>query len=109
MTLQPDAVTAERLLHENRIASLSLRVLAGARGLSSPITNPRLQKPGLALAGFMEYVKPGRVQVIGSSEAQYLATLPARTAEERAAALVALQPPLVVICKAMEAFLLEAK
>lgn len=102
MTLQPEAVTAERLLHENRLASLSLRVLAGARGLSRPITNPRLQKPGLALAGFLEYVKPGRVQVIGSSEAQYLATLPQATAEERARALTGVQPPLIVISKAME-------
>jgi HPr kinase/phosphorylase len=102
MTLQPEAVTAERLLHENRLTSLSLRVLAGARGLSRPITNPRLQKPGLALAGFLEYVKPGRVQVIGSSEAQYLATLPQATAEERARALAGIQPPLIVISKGME-------
>lgn len=102
MTLQPEAVTADRLLHEGRLASLSLRLLAGAKGLSRPITNPRLQKPGLALAGFLEYVKPGRVQVIGSSEAQYLATLPSTIAEDRAAALAGLQPPLIVISKAMD-------
>lgn len=102
MTMHPETVTADRLLHEGRLASLSLHVLAGSQGLSSPITNPRLQKPGLALAGFLEYVKPGRVQVIGSSEAQFLATLPVATAEERVAALVGLQPPLIVISKAMD-------
>ncbi len=102
MTVHPAVVTADRLLHEGRIASLGLRVLAGAKGLARPITNPRLQKPGLALAGFLEYVKPGRVQVIGFSEAQYLATLPPDTVAERVAAMVALEPPLIVISKAME-------
>ncbi len=102
MTAHPAVVTADRLIHEGRLASLALRVLAGGQGLSRPVTNPRLQKPGLALAGFLEYVKPGRVQVIGFSEAQYIATLPPETAAERVAALAALEPPLIVISKAME-------
>ena len=102
MTVHPATVTADRLLHEGRLASLALRILAGGTGLSRPITNPRLQKPGLALAGFLDYVKPGRVQVIGFSEAQYLATLPADTVTARIADLVALEPPMIVVSKAME-------
>jgi len=102
MTVRHETITTDRLLHESRLASLALRVVAGGAGLVRQITNPRLQKPGLALAGFLEYVKPGRVQVIGFSEAQYLATLPAATVTERIAALVELEPPLVVVSKAME-------
>ncbi len=102
MTVRHETITADRLLHESRLASLGLRVVAGEAGLTRQVTNPRLQKPGLALAGFLEYVKPGRVQVIGFSEAQYLATLPAGTAAERIEALVGLEPPLIVISKAME-------
>ena len=101
-TLRHDNVTIDRLLHENRLAGLDLQLVAGKTGLGRTVTNPRLQKPGLALAGFLEYVKPGRVQVIGSSEAQYLATLPPATANERVANLVEQEPPLVVVCKAME-------
>jgi HPr kinase/phosphorylase len=100
--LRHETLTIDRLLHENRLASLDLRLVAGKAGLGRTVTNPRLQKPGLALAGFLEYVKPGRVQVIGSSEAQYLATLGAATANERVTALVEQEPPLVVVCKAME-------
>lgn len=102
MTSRPDAVTADHLLHEGRLANLDLRLVAGAAGVARTITNPRLQKPGLALAGFLEYVKPGRVQVIGSSEAQFLATLPPATAAQRVDALTGLQPPLIVVSKAME-------
>jgi HPr kinase/phosphorylase len=100
--LRQETVTIDRLLHVNRLAILDLQVVAGKAGLGRTVTNPRLQKPGLALAGFLEYVKPGRVQVIGSSEAQYLATLPPATASARVDALVEQEPPLVVVCKAME-------
>ena len=102
MTGRPQAVTADRLLHEGRLAGLALHLVAGEAGAGKAITNPRLQKPGLALAGFLDYVKPGRVQVIGFSEAQFLATLPPSTAAERVGALAALEPPLIVISKAME-------
>ncbi len=101
-TLRHGTVTADSLLHENRLATLNLEVVAGRNGLARAVSNPRLQKPGLALAGFLEYVKPGRVQVIGSSEAQYLATFPGTTAAERVNGLVEQEPPLIVVCKAME-------
>jgi HPr kinase/phosphorylase len=52
-------------------------LLAGEAGLSRPITSPRIQKPGLALAGFSRYVREGRVQVLGKSEVAFLAELPA--------------------------------
>ncbi len=102
MTGRPEPVTVDRLLHEGRLGALGLRIAAGANGLSRAITNPRLQKPGLALAGFLEYVKPGRVQVIGFSEAQYLSTLQPATVAERVAAMVALEPPLIVVSKGMD-------
>ena len=51
---------------------LPLELLAGARGLDRPITNPYIQKTGLALAGFHEYLQPGRVLIYGESEVRYL-------------------------------------
>jgi HPr kinase/phosphorylase len=102
MTVHHETITSDRLLHESRLSSLALHVVAGEGGLARQVTNPRLQKPGLALAGFLEYVKPGRVQVIGFSEAQYLATLAPPAGAERVEALVRLEPPLIVVSKAME-------
>ncbi len=101
MTGRGDAVTVQRLLQDGRLASLGLRVVAGQEGLSRTILNPRLQKPGLALAGFLASVKPGRVQVIGSGEADFLATLPPPLVGERVASLAALEPPLIAISKGM--------
>src|SRR5947209_15335887 len=59
---------------------LPLELVAGADGLDRLITSPHVQKTGLALAGFHEYLKPGRVLIFGESEIRYLESLdgPAR-------------------------------
>ena len=46
-------------------------------GLDRLITSPHIQKTGLALAGFHEYLKPGRVLIFGESEIRYLESLDA--------------------------------
>jgi HPr kinase/phosphorylase len=101
MTQRHEPVTAERVLRERRLTSLGWQLLAGERGLARVISNPRLQKPGLALAGYLAYMKPGRVQVIGSSESEFLATQPPPLVAERIEELVRREPPLVVVCKGM--------
>jgi HPr kinase/phosphorylase len=39
---------------------------------------PRVQRPGLALTGYTDYIRYGRVQIVGSSEVGYLRKLPPR-------------------------------
>jgi HPr kinase/phosphorylase len=51
---------------------LPIELLSGARGLDRPITSPHIQKTGLALAGFHEYLHPSRILVFGESEIRYL-------------------------------------
>jgi HPr kinase/phosphorylase len=61
------------------LEDLDLRLLAGGAGRQRPIAAAMLQKPGLALAGQPELLRPGTVQVLGRSEIAYLAQLtPAR-------------------------------
>ncbi len=40
-----------------------------------PISNPEVNRPGLALAGFFELFEPTRIQIIGNAEFRYLAEL----------------------------------
>jgi len=56
-------------------ASLSFEMLAGHNGLDRRIGSQYIQKTGLALAGFHEYLRPGRVVVYGESEVRYLDSL----------------------------------
>ena len=57
---------------------LALELLAGGEGLDRLITSPHVQKTGLALAGFHEYLKAGRVLIFGESEIRYLESLEPR-------------------------------
>ena len=63
---------------------LELDVLAGAAGLERRITLPYIQKTGLAVAGFDEYLRSGRVLVFGESEIRFLERM---SQPERAQAL----------------------
>jgi HPr kinase/phosphorylase len=54
---------------------LTLQLLAGSDGADRLITSPHVQKTGLALAGFHEYLKSGRVLIFGESEIRYLESL----------------------------------
>jgi HPr kinase/phosphorylase len=64
-----------REILENAPEDFHLHLLTGERGLDRKITIPRIQKLGLALAGFAHYIHSGRVQIVGQSEIQYLEQL----------------------------------
>jgi HPr kinase/phosphorylase len=57
------------------VLGLPLELVAGGAGLDRLITSPHPQKTGLALAGFHDYLKPGRVLILGESEIRYLEEL----------------------------------
>ncbi|MEE9550503.1 MAG: HPr(Ser) kinase/phosphatase [Candidatus Binatia bacterium] len=61
---------------------LPLELLAGESGLGNSIRSPRIQKYGLALAGYTEYLHPDRVQILGKTELSYLASLHEERQEE---------------------------
>jgi hypothetical protein len=99
---QGRSITVRQLLEGERPKALHLEVVAGEAGLGrQSITNPRLQKPGLALAGYLPYVKPGRVQILGESEYSYLATMEPAEAASRLISLVDLQVPCIVSAKGL--------
>src|SRR5215475_248681 len=73
---QAPGVTVGALLNSHPESfGLPLELLAGADGLDRVITSPHIQKTGLALAGFHEYLKPGRILIFGESEIRYLESL----------------------------------
>jgi HPr kinase/phosphorylase len=58
---------------EKSPSQFQIEVLAGRESMRSRrITSARIQKLGLALAGFSHYIHEGRVQIVGQSEISYL-------------------------------------
>src|SRR5574337_1061797 len=76
-----DATRVGALLDDRKF-DLRLTLVAGKKGLSRKISSSRIQKPGLVLAGFMEYLHRERLQVFGNTEMSYLNTLPKERARE---------------------------
>lgn len=76
---------------------LSIELLAGAAGLDRRITNPHIQKTGLALAGFHDYLRPGRVLIFGESEIRYLESLDSASRLRALRLALALDFPCVLI------------
>lgn len=74
-------LTIQEILEEEE-AGLDLELLSGRGGLSNVTTVPRIQKPGLALAGYVESLHADRIQVLGSTELSFLETMPREKAEE---------------------------
>jgi len=66
-------ITIRELLAEQAKA-LQIRLLAGEAGLDRYIDHPRMQKPSLAFAGFIDNLNDYRLQVVGQTELNYLAT-----------------------------------
>lgn len=83
----PDAPIPVREILESGAEYLQLEQLAGVDGLDNEIAIPRIQKPGLAMTGYVDFIRTGRVQVLGASELSYLETL---DADERGAILARL-------------------
>jgi HPr kinase/phosphorylase len=94
------SVRVSELLGEE-LPDLHLTVLSGEQHLDNPITHPRVQKPGLAFAGYYAYIKPGRVQIVGESELEYLLTVEPVARRARLNRIAALPIPAVVITKGL--------
>ena len=66
------AVTVREILDDPIAEPFGLVLLSGGAGIDNVVDRPRIQKPGLALAGFLEYIHPGRIQILGRSEVTFL-------------------------------------
>jgi HPr kinase/phosphorylase len=93
-------LTVRSLLEDG--TGLRLTLVAGESGLSRQITIHRIQKPGLALAGFIRQVHPERVQILGATEIAYLETLSAEQARQSVHSFFSLNPACVVVTKDLE-------
>jgi HPr kinase/phosphorylase len=96
--MTPPAITVGGLLGSRPEArGLPLELLSGAGGLHHVITSPHIQKTGLALAGFDEYLQPGRVLVFGESEVRFLDALEQEVRLQALAAVFTHDVPCVLI------------
>ena len=94
-------VTVAHLLAEPRLSAI-MHLVAGQGGQELTIDHPRVQKPGLALAGHTHGVVPTRIQILGETEITYLDALSPADQLDRARALFRLGLSLVIVTRGIE-------
>jgi HPr kinase/phosphorylase len=67
-------ITVGTFFEENK-DRLALALIAGKNGMDNVIISPELNRPGLALTGFIDLFTYNRIQIIGNTELLYLNNL----------------------------------
>jgi len=89
-------------LEQHREYHLELTLMAGRKGLKNKITHSQVQKMGLALTGFVQFINPERLQVVGNTEMTYFKTLTSEMQEKVIHQICNLPLSCLVITRALE-------
>jgi HPr kinase/phosphorylase len=89
-------------LEQSQEHHLELTLMAGRRGLKKKITHSQVQKMGLALTGFTQFVNPERLQIIGNTEMAYFNTLTPEMQEKVIHQICSLPLSCLVITRGLE-------
>ena len=87
------SITLDKLARELQLEEIYLPVPASEIN----IVNREVNRPGLALAGFLTVFEPTRIQVIGRAEMQYLFEIGRDVAEARLDAFFAQKPVALIV------------
>jgi len=89
-------------LEECKDRQLALTLMAGRKGLGKRITHSQIQKMGLALTGFIRFVDPQRLQIIGNTELAYFQTLSVGQQREVIDKICAVDIACIVVTRSLE-------
>ena len=89
-------------LEKEKEHPLGLTLIAGRRGMGKRITHSQVQKMGLALTGFVKFVHPERLQIIGNTETAYFRTLSPESQEKVIRQICSLDLSCLVITRNLE-------
>ena len=84
------------------VPDLSIRRTLNDKWLNKKITHPDTQKPGLALAGYMEFVVKGSLQVFGKTEVGYLTQLNPQECKKRVTGFLSSGIPGIIVSEDQE-------
>lgn len=99
MDPEPEVIVQE--LIDDVGAALAVTIMAGASGIMRPIRDSEVQRPGLALTGFLDYFRPNNVQMIGKTELAYMATLDPDVMTSRWHAYIKNLPAAIIVSRSL--------
>jgi len=70
------SIAVARLL-DQMADDLALTVIGGYQGIGRPVLTADINRPGLALSGYLDYFASDRIQILGNTETHYMERLSA--------------------------------
>jgi HPr kinase/phosphorylase len=83
-------------------SALGLELCAGEAGLTNMLRSTRIQKPGLALAGYTRFIHHDRIQILGETELSFLATMEEPARHEAVRGLLECRLACVMVTKGLD-------
>jgi len=104
MDTQSLEVTRKRSIPVARLLDLmaedlELEVLGGFQGVGRPVFTSDINRPGLALSGYLDYFANDRVQILGNTEIHFMENLPASVLYHRLESMFAFEVPAFVLSR----------
>lgn len=95
---RPSAITVEEFFKTHEKA-LKLKLIGSDVGFKRKISEPSVNRPGLALSGFFTYFAYKRVQIIGNSEFSFLEGLEPKLRAARFSQLCTWEIPCLIVAR----------
>lgn len=92
------SIAVERI-YDQMTEDLDLRMLAGFHGVKRPVFISDINRPGLALSGYLDYFASDRVQVLGNTEIHYMEQLPPPQLQARLAGMFCFEVPVFLLSR----------
>ncbi|HNZ88337.1 MAG: HPr kinase/phosphorylase [Candidatus Cloacimonetes bacterium ADurb.Bin003] len=80
---------------------LALSLITEPETLNKKIGSPHINRPGLALAGYMEIFAADRIQILGETEVRYLQSLPEEVLISRIRDMFKMDIPCIIVTKGL--------
>ncbi len=92
------SISVTRLL-DRMSAELELQLIGGYQGVGRPVLTPDVNRPGLALSGYVDYFANDRVQILGNTEIHYMERLDVSVLQNRLENMFSFEIPAFVLSR----------
>ncbi|HCY3095468.1 TPA: HPr kinase/phosphorylase [Staphylococcus aureus] len=90
------------LTTEKLVETLKLDLIAGEEGLSKPIKNADISRPGLEMAGYFSHYASDRIQLLGTTELSFYNLLPDKDRAGRMRKLCRPETPAIIVTRGLQ-------
>jgi HPr kinase/phosphorylase len=95
------SIAVARLL-DRMTDDLDLEVIAGFQGMGRPVFTSDINRPGLALSGYLDYFANDRIQILGNTEIHYMEKLSAAELQHRLEKMFCFEIPAFVLSRNLQ-------